>query len=286
MLGESAVDIRADDDGMLKTIARTPITGKGAETARERLVDLIARAVKAVADDDGSAATDHIKVEKKVSGSVEDSDLIEGMVVDRGRVHPDMPRAVRDGTGSAPQCTVRGREDRNRRNDQAQRSRSVARSSSGRSSMKGGAWFWVSSRVSWRAAPTHAIVVTGCRNPKAVTLLIRGGTGQVDDAFHAVPVALGERRCVPGGGAPEIELALWLRDYASGVEGRMRLAIEAFAHAMEIVPPNTGRKTQAGIPPGWSPSSNRPMHAGKRRRGSRPSKAGSQRCSARTLSSR
>ena len=58
----------------------------------------------------------------------------------------------------------------------------------------------------------------------------------MNDALRVVGVVLENKMLVPGGGAPEVELALRLREYASTVGGREQLAIEAFADAMEIIP--------------------------------------------------
>jgi len=86
--------------------------------------------------------------------------------------------------------------------------------------------------------------VTGCTSAKAVSVLIRGATEHVIDeverALHdglgVVSVSVEDGKAVAGGGAPEIELALRLRQYASTVGGRAQLAIEAFATAVEIIP--------------------------------------------------
>jgi thermosome len=86
--------------------------------------------------------------------------------------------------------------------------------------------------------------ITGCRNPKAVSILIRGGTDHVvdeverslHDALKVVAVTIEDGKAVAGGGATEIELALHLHRYAKTVGGREQLAIEAFADAMEIIP--------------------------------------------------
>ena len=86
--------------------------------------------------------------------------------------------------------------------------------------------------------------ITGCKNPKAVSILIRGGTEHVideversmHDALKVVAVTIEDGKAVPGGGATEIELALHLHRYAATVGGREQLAIEAFASAMEIIP--------------------------------------------------
>jgi len=88
------------------------------------------------------------------------------------------------------------------------------------------------------------IYVTKCVNPKAVSIIVRGGTEHVvdeldralDDAISVVSVVMEDKKMVAGGGAPEIQLSLRLREYAASVGGRAQLAIEAFANAMEIIP--------------------------------------------------
>jgi chaperonin GroEL (HSP60 family) len=86
--------------------------------------------------------------------------------------------------------------------------------------------------------------VTGCKNPKSVSILIRGGTEHVvdeiersmNDALKVVALVIEDGRAVPGGGAPEVEVSLRLREFAATVGGREQLAIEAFAEAVEIIP--------------------------------------------------
>src|SRR5512136_243245 len=86
--------------------------------------------------------------------------------------------------------------------------------------------------------------VEKCTNPKSVSIILRGGTEHVvdeldramEDALRVVGVAVEDKLLVPGGGAPEVELALRLRAYASTVGGREQLAIESFADAMEVIP--------------------------------------------------
>jgi thermosome len=85
--------------------------------------------------------------------------------------------------------------------------------------------------------------ITGTKN-YAVTLLLRGGTQQVlngleralDDALHAVADVVEDGTLVAGGGAPEIELSLRLREYAATLKGREQLAVTKFAEALEIIP--------------------------------------------------
>jgi thermosome len=88
------------------------------------------------------------------------------------------------------------------------------------------------------------IFVEGCKNPKAVSILIRGGTERVvdeaersiHDALCVVKDVVEEPKIVAGGGAPEIEVARLLRDYAEKLVGRERLAVNAFADALEVIP--------------------------------------------------
>jgi thermosome len=101
----------------------------------------------------------------------------------------------------------------------------------------------------------NMIFVEGCKNPKAVSILIRGGTERiVDEAERSLHDALSvvrdvvlEPRIVAGGGAPEIEIARRLRRYAEGLAGRTRLAVSAFAEALEVIP--TTLAENAGMDP-------------------------------------
>lgn len=86
--------------------------------------------------------------------------------------------------------------------------------------------------------------VRGCKNPRAVTIVIRGGTQHViDEIERAVKDGLGDvisavksGKIVAGGGAVEVELARRLRIFAKTQGGRAQLAIEEFANALESVP--------------------------------------------------
>jgi chaperonin GroEL (HSP60 family) len=86
--------------------------------------------------------------------------------------------------------------------------------------------------------------VTGCKNPKAISILVRGGTEHVVDeversivdANSVVAVAIEDERLITGGGSSAMEIAIALRGYAPTVGGREQIAIEAFADAMEVIP--------------------------------------------------
>src|SRR6058998_47665 len=99
------------------------------------------------------------------------------------------------------------------------------------------------------------VYVRDAKNPKAVTIVVRGGTEHVvdeadrslHDALCVVRNALEDGKILAGGGAPEAELSKRLRDYAVKVGGREQLAIEAFAESLEIVP--TTLAENAGLDP-------------------------------------
>ncbi|MBU4075137.1 MAG: thermosome subunit [Euryarchaeota archaeon] len=88
------------------------------------------------------------------------------------------------------------------------------------------------------------IYVEGCKNPKAVSILIYSGAEHVaeeveralDDALRVVGDVIEDGKMVAGGGSPEIELAMRLRSYATTLQGREQLAITAYAEALEEIP--------------------------------------------------
>ena len=99
------------------------------------------------------------------------------------------------------------------------------------------------------------VFVEGCKDPKSVAILIRGGLERmVDEAERAVHDALCVLsdvvdcpEIVAGGGAIEVELARRLRDYATEIGGREQMAIEAFADALEVIPKTLAEN--AGLDP-------------------------------------
>ncbi|MFB6171002.1 MAG: thermosome subunit alpha, partial [Haloarculaceae archaeon] len=90
ILEDIAIEVDEDDAELLQKIAATAMTGKGAESAKDQLSELVVDAVQAVADEDG-IDTDNVKVEKVVGGSVDESELVEGVIIDKERVHDNMP---------------------------------------------------------------------------------------------------------------------------------------------------------------------------------------------------
>lgn len=88
------------------------------------------------------------------------------------------------------------------------------------------------------------VFIEGCRNPRAITLLLRGGSQRVvdevdrsiHDALMVVKDVIEKPAVVAGGGAPEEYLASGLKDWADRFEGREQLAIKKYAEALEIIP--------------------------------------------------
>ncbi|NLM29922.1 MAG: thermosome subunit [Methanomicrobiales archaeon] len=308
ILDEIAIAVKPDDMEMLKKIADTAMTGKGAEAAKEKLTELVVRAITMVAEDDGTVDTEFVKVEKKVGGSIEDSEIVEGMIIDKERVHPAMPRIVKDAkilllnaavefkkTEVDAEISITSPDQLQMFLDEEERmikgivDKIVASGATVLFCQKGiddiaqhylaKAGIFAVRRVKKsdmeklaratgaaivssidaiapeelgkagnveekRISGEEMIFVTECENPKAVSVIIRGGTEHVvaeldraiEDALRVVSVALEDRKFVAGGGAPEIELSLRLREYAATVGGRAQLAIEAFATALEIIP--------------------------------------------------
>jgi len=89
--------ISLQDEELLNNIAITAMTGKGAEANKEPLAKLIVKAVKGLTEMiDGKLRVNvaNIKVEKRVGDGIEESELIEGIVLDKEKVHTEMPVKV------------------------------------------------------------------------------------------------------------------------------------------------------------------------------------------------
>ncbi len=99
ILKEIAVKITDQDTELLKNIAITAMTGKGAEHAKEKLSGLTINAIASVMEKQNNKIVvdkDNIKLEKKVGGGVEDSELIKGIILDKEKIHPAMPNLVKN----------------------------------------------------------------------------------------------------------------------------------------------------------------------------------------------
>ncbi|MEO9296196.1 MAG: TCP-1/cpn60 chaperonin family protein, partial [Nitrososphaera sp.] len=99
------------------------------------------------------------------------------------------------------------------------------------------------------------VFIEGCKNPKSVTILIRGGSQRVvdeadrslHDALMVMKDVLEKPAIVAGGGAPEAYIANELRQWSSSQEGRAQLAVQKFADALDTIPLNLAEN--AGMDP-------------------------------------
>ncbi|MHA1311444.1 MAG: thermosome subunit beta [Candidatus Helarchaeota archaeon] len=99
------------------------------------------------------------------------------------------------------------------------------------------------------------VFIEGCKDPKAVSILIRGGVEHLTDeaerslhdALCVVADIIENNKIVPGGGAPEIEVAMKLREFSASVGGREQLAIDQLASALEVIPKTLSEN--AGLDP-------------------------------------
>jgi thermosome len=311
ILNEIAVDVFEKDTDILKKIAITAMTGKGAESSKEKLADLAVKAVKEIIERDNNAIIinrEDIKIEKKVGGSVDDSELIQGVVLDKERVHAGMPRIIKNAKialiDSALEIKNTEIDAKIQITDPNQMQAFLNQEENMLKEMvekvtKSGAnvvfcqkgiddmaqhflakkGVYAARRIKKSdmdalARATGGKVVTNlddlsaedlgkaglveeikvgdeemtyvrdCKNPKSVTILIRGGTEHViDEVKRAMEDAIGDivaglkvGKVIAGAGSVEVELAKQLRKYAESLSGREQLAVGAFADSIEIIP--------------------------------------------------
>ena len=305
-----AEPVDPDDEELLKKVAETSMTGKGAELEKDVLADLVVSAVQQVTveADDGSHVVDleNVKIETQTGRSAGESDLLVGAVINKNPVHGDMPtnfesadtlllnEAVEiEEADVDTQVSIETPDQLQNFLDQEekqlkQKVEKIVDSGADvvfcqkgiddlaqhylakegilavRRTKKSDIKFLKNvlggSVVSDVDSVTAADLGTGSvrRDEEdelfyvegtgdeihGVTLLLRGSTDHVvdelergiNDAIDVVSTTVGDGRVLAGGGAPEVELASRLRDYADSVSGREQLAVEAFADSLELVP--------------------------------------------------
>jgi archaeal chaperonin len=109
ILNDIAEDVDINNNAVLNNIAMTAMTGKGAESNKEHLAELIVKAAKDVVstkNDQLIVNLDDIKVEKRVGKSTDHSNLVEGIVLDKERVHPEMPEKVENAKIALLDCPL------------------------------------------------------------------------------------------------------------------------------------------------------------------------------------
>ena len=308
ILDQLSEKITENDNDILKKIAQTAMTGKGAEYSKEKLSTLAVDAVKSIIEEDKNIDKENIKIEKRVGGSVDDSELISGIVIDKERLSPSMPRVVKNAkialidreleikkteidakieitnpgqlqsfldqeekmlkdmvdyvikSGANVLICQKGIDDMAahylakagvytvRRTSESDMKK-IAKATNGKivtnlKDLSKDDLGFAGTVEEKKVGDEEYTYIMECKNPKAVTMLVRGGTEHVTneieravtDAVGDVAAALKDAKVVAGAGAPEIELALGLRKYAGSLSGREQLAVNAFADAMEVIP--------------------------------------------------
>ncbi len=302
--------ITIKDKSMLNQIALTSMTGKSADSAGELSTLVVDAIIQVATEENGKTEIDldAIKVEKKVGGSMADSELVKGIVIDKEIVHSGMPRKVENAkialldaameikspetdtkvqisdpdqlqafldqeeatlrkmvdavinSGANVLICQKGIDDiaqhylakegilavrRVKKSDmQALAKATNATVLSRLNDLTQKELGFAKAVVEKKISGDNMVFVEECKNPKSVSLLVRGGTEHVvdeaeravHDSIGAVTSAISNGKIVYGGGSCEVEVALKLRSYAKTIGGREQLAIEAFAEALEIIP--------------------------------------------------
>jgi len=323
ILNDIAEKVPANGKEWLVKIARTSMQTKLVSRDSQELAELIVTAVLQVAEKTDAGGykldLDNIKIEKKPGGSVQDTSLIKGIVLDKEVVHAGMPKRVEKAKialvnaafeiektefdaklnisdpsmmkkfldeetrmlkemsdkvvaiGANVLVCQKGMDDiaqhylakagvlavrRAKESDLTKLAKAtgarIANNFDDLSSKDLGNADLVEER---KVEQDKWVFVEGCKNPKAVTILIRGGTQRiVDEAERSMHDALMVSKdvvekpaIVAGGGAPEAEVAAQVMKWTEKLNGREQLAAQKFADALETIP--VCLATNAGLDP-------------------------------------
>jgi thermosome len=324
ILDKIAIKVKTDDKDLLAKIANTSMYSKLVSEDSPVLSKIVVDATQLVADINEKTKAlkvdlDNIKVEKKAGGSIHDTSLIRGIVLDKEVVHSGMSKRIEKAKIalinspleiektemsaeiriSDPQQMQMFLEEENNMlramvekiktsganvllcqkgiDDIAQHYlakegilavRRVKESDMTKLAKASGARLvnniddltskdlGSADLVEERKVETDKwVFIEGCKNPKAVTILIRGGSQRVvdeadrslHDALMVMKDVLEKPFIVAGGGAPEAYIATHIRNWSSGLEGREQLAVIKFAEALETIPISLA--TNAGMDP-------------------------------------
>lgn len=311
-LKKIAIEIDPKDKAFLKKIAMTSMASKLVTTNSEILSALVIDAALRVADELGENKfkidLDDIKVEKKAGGSLHDSQLIQGIIIDKEIVHPGMPKKIQGAkialinsalevektefdaklnisspdqmqkflneeermlksmvdkiivSGANIVLCQKGIDDiaqhylakegiiavrRIKESDMTKLSKAtgarIVTNTDGLSKDDVG----LADIAEERKVETDKwLFIEGCKNPKSVTILIRGGSQRVvdeaersiHDALMAIKDVVEYPYVVVGGGAPEVVVSRKLREWSASLASRQQLAAEKYADAVESIP--------------------------------------------------
>jgi len=313
ILQASSYKVTIDDDEKLEKIALISMGSKniGDDKTKKQLAKLAIMAIKQVSERNGDKITidhDFIKLEKKEGGSIDETEFINGVLVDKEVAHPGMPKSIKNAkialldvaleiektetdarieiTSPEQMQAFLTQEEKMLKDmvDKVAKSganvifvqkgiddvaqhylakagimavRRVKKSDMEKLAKATGARLVTSlddlgaqdigfaGLVEERKVSGEQMVfVEKCKDPKSVTIFIRGSTQQVvneveralTDVIGALSSTVEEQKYVIGGGSIEVDVANGLRSFSSDVGGREQLAIQAFADAIEIVP--------------------------------------------------
>jgi thermosome len=301
------ISFEADDRDTLLKVAMTAMTGKGSEMAREPLAELVVDAVMQV-EEDGEVDKDNINIQRIQGESVAESQIVNGIVVDKSRSDPGMPKQIEDAKIALVKYPIEVKDletdakisltDPSQMQAFIENEEQMIRGMVDKIIESGANVLFCQKGIDDLAQhyltrngiyaikrvkksdmnrlekATGAKVVTNiddlkpedlgeaglvyekkifdevltfvedCKDPKAVSLILRGSTRHVaeeieravEDAIGVVAATVEDKKVVAGGGAAEISISKGLKDFADSVSGREQLAIVAFAEALEVVP--------------------------------------------------
>lgn len=312
ILHEIANKVDIEDKELLIKIARTSMYSKLVSEDSPILGQIAVNATRQVTEKvDGSSLgvdLDNIKVEKKAGGSIHDTNLIKGVVLDKEVVHSGMPKRIENAkialinspleiektemsaeirindpqqmqrflneenkilnsmvdkirtTGANVLICEKGIDDmvqhylsssailavrRAKESDMHMLSKATGAKVINNLDDLDAADLGSADLVEERKIETDKwVFIEGCKNPKAVTILVRGGSQRVvdeaersvHDALMVTKDVLESPEIVAGGGAPEAYIANELRGWSSNLEGRAQLAVQKFADALDSIP--------------------------------------------------
>jgi len=310
-LSEITISVEPKDKEILEKIANTSMQTKLVSIEATDLAKLVVDAVlKVIEEKNGTFKVnlDNIKIEKKAGGSISDSELISGIILDKEIVHSGMPRRIENAkialisdaleikktefeaklnisspnqiksfmeeesqilkdmvnkiksTGANVVLCQKGIDDiiqhylskegmiavrRIKESDMTKLAKATGGRIVGRVDDLNDAELGLAENVEERRVEEdNWVFIEGCKNPKAISILLRGGTQRVideadrsmHDALMVVKDVIEKPKIVYGGGAPEAFIALKLREWSKSLSGREQLAVEKFADALESIP--------------------------------------------------
>lgn len=311
ILLEIAQKVNVDDRSTLEKIAKTAMQTKLVSIEASDLAKLVVEACLAIREEkkgEYKVNIDNIKVEKKAGGSVSDSQIVSGIVLDKEVVNSGMPKKVENAKialisapleiektefeakinisdpnqirsfmeeedkilrdmvekiKSAKANVVlcqKGMDDivqhylakadilavrRIKESDMSKLAKATGARIVGSVNDLSEKDLGIAQNVEEKQIENdNWVFIEGCKNPKAVTVLIRGGSQRVideaersiHDALMVVKDVVERPLMLVGGGAPEAYVALKLRTWSQSLSGREQLAVEKFAEALESIP--------------------------------------------------